>query len=327
MNLCLVNTSRNASFQPLNLATLAGYVRARAKNRWDVSIVDAAVHRDVADAVVRRKPSVVGLTTLSSDIPFVLHVAAEVRRRLPGVMVVAGGIHATIRPQDLVCHGVDVAVIGEGELTLTELLDAFHAHAGRVDADWLSAIRGIACQGTSGHVMTTPERELIEDLDTVPHPARELLDNAVYHRRYFAQRGMNTNGVYTLHGSRGCPFRCYFCCVNVTVRGKVRLHSPGYIADEMQILADRYRAKWIFFTDDTFFVRKEHTRELCEEIVRRGLHRRLKWEVQLRSSLVRDGDEPLLRAMREAGCRQVDIGFESGFLCCTRRASRCSVRS
>ena len=125
-------------------------------------------------------------------------------------------------------------------------------------------------------------------------------------------RGIDTSGVYTIAASRGCPFKCIFCCVNFSTKGKVRFHSPEYVIEEMEELVSKYNAKWLFFTDDTFLVDKDRFRQLFEAIIRRGLNRKVKWEAQVRSNVISEKDLPLLRLMKDAGCDQIDYGFESG---------------
>jgi len=79
----------------------------------------------------------------------------------------------------------------------------------------------------------------------------------------------------------------------------------------MKSLVRDYGAKWIFFTDDTFFVDKQHTEALCRLIIDSHLHEKVKWDAQIRSSLIREKDLDLLKLMRKANCRQIDIGFET----------------
>ncbi len=312
IRVALVNPSPNASFQPLNLAFLAAYCQKDLGDAIALRLFDSAVSKTYAAELLDWKPDIAGITCLSSDLLLVEQLIREVRAARPGCLIVCGGVHAAISPEDLLAIGADLAVAGEGEITFSEIIQTWREQGRDLSHPAWKHIHGLCYKKEDGSVETTPERELIMNLDDLPHPARHLFNNEVYGRRYFVQRGMRTDGVFTVHGSRGCPFRCYFCCVNFTVHGKVRLHSPGYIADEMQSLVETYRAKWIFFTDDTFLINKKHTAELCHEIIRRGLDKKVQWEAQVRSSLVREQDIDLLKLMRAAGCRQVDIGFETG---------------
>jgi radical SAM superfamily enzyme YgiQ (UPF0313 family) len=308
----LINPVKTPTYQPLNLAFLAGYLRKFGQYQYDIKIFDACFQKDLIPWLQTHKPRLIGITTFSPDILNIYDLAQNIRKQLPpkSFLLVAGGVHATLHPREAVENGFDVAVVGEGEQAFTELADRYcSAPTGNED---FSAIKGIVYRGQSGDILTTAPRELISDLDQIPHPARDLLLNSNYHKRFFIMRGMGTSGVYTVHGARGCPFHCIFCCVNFAVPGKVRRHSASFIADEVEILVKQYRARWIYFTDDTFFVDKAHADELCKELIRRDLHKRVKWEVQIRSNLIKDSDLDLLRLMKKAGCRQVDIGFESG---------------
>lgn len=309
--IALINPGRNASFQPLNLAFIASYCEQALKGSVSIAIFDNAVNSQATIDAAAWKPHVVGFTCLSSDLLLVESTIRDMRSKLPASLFVCGGIHATIAPEDVLEAGADIAVIGEGEITFTEVVKCWRATLGNLAEPAWNLVDGLCFKANDG-VRRTAVRAPISCIDNLPHPARHLLDNEAYAKRFFIQRGMRTNRVFTLHGSRGCPFRCYFCCVNFTVTGKVRLHSPAYIVDEMEYLANTLHARCIFFTDDTFLIQKDHTESLCREIMRRGLHTRVKWEAQLRSSLVHDSDVGLLRLMRSAGCYQVDIGFETG---------------
>lgn len=306
---CLVNPMRNPSFPPLNLAMLAAYARERCGHPIDIRIVDVNFSKDPVGEVVAFDPVFVGFTALSPFMLDAIRLNGEMKRARARHVSACGGIHATVAPGDVLRHGFDVAVIGEGEQTLVDLIDLAIEGGGELDRAGLAGVDGIAYLD-GGEMRTTAPRELVDDLDQMPHAARELLSPR-YYDLFFMSRGATSNRFHTIHGSRACPFKCIFCCVNFTVKSKVRRHSPEYIVDEMEELVRRYRARWVWFTDDTFFVDKKHTAEMCELIIARGLHRKIKWDAQIRSSLIKEGDVELLRLMRRASCRHIDIGFES----------------
>lgn len=312
VRICLFNPIKCISYPPLNLTFIAGYLLRYGKFKYQIKLVDINFSNDCLKEIIEYNPDIVGFTSLS---PFMLEIydfCFKIRKRKKDIVIVCGGVHATIAPEEVVEHGFDLAVIGEGEKTFTEIVDRFVEASGYFSDGVLSTINGIAFKDSASRIRRTSPRSLIENLDEIPHPARYLLNNEGYRKRYYIIRGMNTYGVYTLHGSRGCPYQCIFCCVNFTVRNKVRLHSPEYIFDEVQILVNTYKARWIYCTDDTFFINKRHTEQLCELLIRRGLNRKVKWEVQIRSNLIKENSLELLLLMKRAGCEQIDFGFESG---------------
>lgn len=311
LRVCLYHPWPGKTWAPLNLAYIAAYLQSAFPGRHEIRIIDAAFSKDPIREIVDFAPDVVGFTTLSATINKVYGDCRQVKAALPHAMLVCGGVHATIRAEEVLDNGFDVAVIGEGERTFADLVHARDALGRRLSWEDCMRIAGTACRRDDGQVMRAPPRDLIMDLDSLPHPARDLLDWHGYASRFSIVRGQNSDHVFTLHGSRGCPFRCIFCGVNHSFQGTVRRHSPRYIVDEMTELVDRFGARFIFFTDDIFLVDKKHMETLCRAIIERGIHKRVKWEVQIRSNLIREKDQDLLHLMREAGCRQVDIGFES----------------
>lgn len=309
LRVCLVNPMRNPSFPPLNLAMLAAYARKRCRHPIDIRIVDVNFSKDPVGEVVAFDPIFVGFTALSPFMLDAIGLNEEMKRSRARHVAACGGIHATVAPSDILKHGFDVAVIGEGEQTLVDLIEHVIGNGGALDREGLAGVDGIAFMD-GGEMRTTAPRDPVDELDELPHAARELLSPR-YYDLFFMSRGATSNRFHTIHGSRACPFKCIFCCVNFTVKCKVRRHSPEYIVDEMEELVRRYKARWVWFTDDTFFVDKKHTARMCELIIARGLHKKIKWDAQIRSSLIKEGDLELLKLMRRASCRHIDIGFES----------------
>jgi radical SAM superfamily enzyme YgiQ (UPF0313 family) len=229
MKLCLVSAWKCGTYPPLNLAQLAGSVRA-ACPETEIKIVDAACTEDPVGDIVAFAPDILGFTSLS---PFMLDVYGMLKACLSRMehhpLTVCGGVHASIAPSEVLLNGFDVAVVGEGERALVDI------------------IRNDGCAPREVHGQTE------ERLDNLAFPARDLL-SPTYHDHYYVMRGVNSNGVYTVHGSRGCPYKCVFCCSNHTLPAKVRYRSPQHIRDEIEGVVEQYGAKWIFFTDDNFLV-------------------------------------------------------------------------
>ncbi len=312
LKICLFNPIKCISYPPLNLASLATYLAKYGEYKYDIKLVDINFSVNPIAEILSFNPDVVGFTSMS---PFMLRIydfCNQLKAKQENILLVCGGVHATINPYEVVEQGFDIAVFGEGEITFKELIDGYIESSAQGDYRFLADIAGIAYRNIEQEIVKNKERELISDLDQIPHPDRFLLNNKGYHDRYYIMRGMNTFGIHTVHGSRGCPYNCIFCCVNFTVKSKVRFNSPEYISDEIQILVNKYKARWIFFTDDTFLVNKAHTEKLCQLLITRGLDKKINWEAQIRSNLIKEKDIGLLRLMRRAGCRQIDIGFESG---------------
>lgn len=312
LKICFLNPMRISTYPPLNLTYPAAYLRKYSQFEYEMRLVDFNCSADPVKEIIDFNPDVLGVTTLSSHLVGICEFSSLIRKLKKDILLVCGGAHATISPQDLLNYGAfDIAVMGEGELTFKELTEAYIQHDGKLTTELLKGIKGIAFKDED-NISINSSRELINDLDTIPHPERDLLNNNFYRDRYYIMRGMNTYGINTIAGSRGCPYNCIFCCVNFSTFNKVRFHSVRYIADEIEELSVKYKSRWIFFTDDTFLINKKMTSDLCDEIIKRGLHKKIKWECQVRSNLVSWQDLALLKLMKKAGCEQIDYGFESG---------------
>lgn len=311
LRICLFNPIEVPTYPPLSLTYLSAYLKKYGKYKYEVKMVDINTSEDPVEEIISFNPHFLGFTSLSSHIIEIYDLSERIREQNKNIVQICGGAHATVKPEEMLATtSFDIIVIGEGEVTFTELVDKYIAN-GKTLSGFLSSVDGIAFRHNGGITVNSP-RKLIPDLDDIPHPDRDLLNNEYYSKRYYIMRGMNTYGVTTIAGSRGCPFRCIFCCVNFATESKLRFHSAEYVTDEIEDVISKYKANWLFFTDDTFLVNKKKTEELCEAIIKRGLNKKVKWEVQIRSNLVSWEDLSLLKLMKEAGCEQVDYGFESG---------------
>jgi radical SAM superfamily enzyme YgiQ (UPF0313 family) len=237
-------------------------------------------------------PHLVGATSVTMTVDNALKVLRAVKEASARVPTVMGGPHATFAAEEtLQAHPeLDLVVLGEGERTIVELTKAIIA-----DTD-LRSIPGIAYRdGNTIHI--TSARPFIQNLDSLPPPARHLLPLG----RYRALRmpiSMTT--------SRGCPFKCIFCVGRQMVGAKVRYRSPRSVVDEMQSLV-KMNFHQINLADDLFTANKPHCLAVCDEIEKRQLE--ISWTSFARVDTV---SLELLRRMRRAGCTAVSFGIESG---------------
>ena len=285
---------------PLGPAYLAA--EARAKPGVEVAVEDATFHRSfrrIAQRIDEWRPDVVGVYFDSIMFADGVRVARMARQR--GIFTIAGGPHATVMPETLAAE-VDVICIGEGDVTLPEVLE--HVR----DRDF-ERVKGLAWQAGSD-LARTESPPPIADLDAVPFPARDLLDMQSYVQQwnYLDSHDIRLRGT-TMITSRGCPFRCTYC--QPTLRRifgpKVRMRSPENVVAEILELKDRYKIDGIFFHDDTLTAKRSWVEELCDRLIDRG--RPLLWACNTRANTV---DEAMLRRMHEAGLRNIHLGIESG---------------
>ncbi len=275
--------------EPIGLEYVAAMLRLRGH---DVVIcdawIDSASVADVGAQVRSLRPDFVGITATSVLIPNAWRVAEAVKSVDAAIPVVIGGAHAIYEPNwTLECEAVDVAITGEGEDAILELVDVWNGTGSYAD------IAGIAYRDAAGQCVVNKGREYPDDLDRLPFPARN-------------ERHAHSYTLYEVVAKRGCPFRCTFCSASANER-RMRYRSPANVVEEIVELFARYGPKKLYFNDDVFTIHKHWTWEFCELLLARGLN--IEWECQTRVDLV---DRDMLRLMKRAGCGSVVFGIDAG---------------
>ncbi|MBU2263021.1 MAG: B12-binding domain-containing radical SAM protein [Proteobacteria bacterium] len=238
------------------------------------------------------RPHCVGATSVTLNFPGAAEILKKAKRHRPSLLTVMGGPHVSfdaVRTLETYPE-IDLIVAGEGERTIGELM-----RQGMDPASW-EGIRGLAFR-SDGRVISTGPQPYIEDLDTLPLPARHLLPLSRYQALGYP---------ISIITSRGCPYSCIFCLGRRMVGNRVRQRNASLVVDEIeQILS--YGIDRINVADDLFVSHRGKVREVCGEILRRGL--RFTWSAFARVNTV---DRETLALMREAGCDSVSFGVESG---------------
>jgi anaerobic magnesium-protoporphyrin IX monomethyl ester cyclase len=207
--------------------------------------------------------------------------------------VIAGGWQFNNYPVETMTHReIDYGVYGEGEITVSELLDALEKKR------TLDSVDGILYRENGGLKRTNP-RKPAADLDSLPFPDRDLIDNSYYYHLISSGKKMTI-----ITTSRGCPFTCAFCDMG---NKKYRHRSSGNVIEEIIICVEKYRIKMIDFQDSTFNVIPSFAKELCGEIAGRNLN--IAFIARAHVSRL---DDELLRLMKRAGCFLLLLGIETG---------------
>ncbi|MGB5925571.1 MAG: radical SAM protein [Dehalococcoidia bacterium] len=278
---------------PLSLSYLAGVL---VRERIEVRILDFLVTRyhpkKLRQELEEYRPQLVGATCVTLNYPIARRMLKVCKSFDPHIFTVIGGPHVTFALEDTLLSSpwIDAIVIGEGERTLLELAKAVE------EGKDIRQVHGIAFADGGTAVKTSP-RPLIENLDDLPLPARELLPMARY-------RALGTP--CTVITSRGCPYSCIFCSGHRMFGPRVRFRSPGLVVDEIERLQHDFGLAKINIVDDTFTLNHDHTRAVCEEMLRRNL--KLRWSVFARVDRI---SEDLAQLMNRAGCEWVLFGVES----------------
>jgi len=283
-------------FPSLGLGYIASYLR---QHDISTSLIDCTflTEKEALERVKQSNPKIVGIYSMFSMKQPAIHMAKLLKSNCE--MLVAGGPLPTLRPEDFL-EDFNVVVVGEGEQTMLELVRTVeNRHS-------LSTVKGIVYKkqkkNSEAEVAYTPTRGVIEELDKLPFPARDLFDNGSYRNHYSEKFGYTTTSLIT---SRGCPFQCDFCSRAVFGSG-FRTRSATNIVDEVEsVQALGYDRIW--FSDDCFTLNRKRLLSICNEIIRRGL--KMDWECLSRVDTI---DMETALKMKQAGCVRVFFGIESG---------------
>lgn len=253
----------------------------------------------ILEKVIDEKPDLVGITCITPSAPYVYELAKAIKEVDRNTRVIIGNTHASFFAVEILKQQIaDVIVHNEGEYTMLDLVKAIG------DGTDLRKVEGISFV-EDGNAVHTPARPFIENLDELPFPAWHLFPLHRYRMPPFISSKQPSMPIVA---TRGCPYRCTFCS-SWFMGHKYRKRSPTNIVDEIEYLADKYKVKEIDFTDSIFPLDREHGMNVCDEIIARGLDRWIVWTSETRVDLV---DKELLQRMKDAGCRRILYGFESG---------------
>lgn len=305
---------------PLGMAYLAA---ALLEKGFTVDVIEPLVlgltEEDVLQRIARKRPRVVGLNALTPTFAKTVIMARTVRDHFPEMITIVGGTHPTLSYRGAVkgpAAGIldehswfDFACIGEGEITIVELMNFFKKYdydreAILKNVHEADAIQGIVYReyGTEGRGIFTGERPFL-DLDQLPLPARHLLPMERYLPFPVQYRRLPVVHMFV---SRGCPWACTFCCTPYTWGRDVRFRSPEKVVEEMKRVMHDFGAKEISFWDDTFTANPKWLTQLCDLIVAEKLG--IIWSCFGR---VNDMTLPLAKKMKEGGCWEIFFGIES----------------
>ena len=288
---------------PLGLGYLAASL---LENGFEVKLLDPEAERlsrrQFEEGVVRWGADLIGLTATTPTFLSALNIGRAIRKLLPNTPIVLGGPQATVMPEFILSHYSDIfdyIAVGEGELTLIELCRVLDRGNGTAES-----VPGLVLM-KRGRTHRTKPRAVIEDLDTIPMPARDIGDM----RLYYEPNDFNNLGLKsaTMLTSRACPHNCIFCASRSIWGNHVRFHSPERVVEEIRLLRETYDVQHILFKDDTFTIHRDRVAEICDRILQEGLDMKF-------SCLARvDGvDRELLGLMKRAGFYHICYGIETG---------------
>jgi anaerobic magnesium-protoporphyrin IX monomethyl ester cyclase len=262
----------------------------------EVRIFDYIVSRYTPEKLRREidafRPDVLGATSVTLNFPGAAEIVCEAKRHRPSLVTLMGGPHVSFSAERTLNDypGIDLIVAGEGERTIAELMAA-----GFDPGKW-ERIPGLVFR-RGGQIIDAGPRPFAEDLDALPLPARHLLPLSRYQALGYS---------ISIITSRGCPYSCIFCQGRRMVGNRVRLRKASLVVDEIEEILS-YGIDRINVADDLFVSSRGKVKEVCDEILRRGL--RFGWSAFARVNTV---DLETLKLMRKAGCDSISFGVETG---------------
>lgn len=279
---------------PLGLLYIAAFLRQRLNA--DVRLLDARVEPDilkaVADEVRAQRPDVVGVSALTAEAFLTQKITAAVKAADAAVPVVLGGPFPTSDPEAaLLDPAADAAVLGEGEETFAELVRVITEEGPNWNAPGtLTGVAGLALRGAAKVEYTAP-RPPIQDLDSLPFPAWDLID----YKKFWRVSGMAAVGIrpyLPIFTSRGCPYQCVYChqIFGKTFRGR----SPESVAEEVALI-HKLGTRDIEVLDDVVNYDPERFDGILELLLKRNLRSVLNFPNGLRADIVRPGSLDLLK--------------------------------
>ncbi len=302
MKLALISISIDTTSPPLGICSIATYLEKYADFK-DTVIVDVN-YDNIMEKLEKVKPDIIGIGAMTVYYPSAISLAKKIKAKFD-VPLLIGANHISTLPESL-DKIFDIAVIGEGEETMRELVELYREKR-KYSIEDLKKVKGIAFYD-NGKLIKTEPRPLITPLDKIPIPNRDYLNKGCFKKaRSFGTGNFEVN--YRIPTSRGCPYRCRFCSPTIMWGSSVRFHSIERIVEEIKIGINEYHATYIAFSDDLFAVSKDRLKQLYARLKEENLLGKVKFGGSIRANLV---DDEFCILLKKLGFLQPITGYESG---------------
>lgn len=283
-------------YPPLGILYISAYLKSKD---FGVEVFDSTfrTREEFRVHLEESRPPIVGIYV---NLMTKLTVLELIRWcKASGATVIVGGPEVPFYGEEFLRHGADIGVIGEGELTLAEVIPHVRARG----PHGMRHIPGIVYREDDGSIVRTAERELIPDINVLPLPDREAIDCGRYVEAWRTHHGM---GSLSLICARGCPFTCTWCSRSV-FGDTHRRRSPAGVVDEIELVRERYKPDMLWFADDVFTINHRWFHDFHAEMKKRGI--RMPFECISRADRLND---EILGKMAELGAFRIWYGSESG---------------
>jgi anaerobic magnesium-protoporphyrin IX monomethyl ester cyclase len=291
-------TKSGTLYYPYWLAYCVGVCQ---NEQMDCKLVDCITKEytieDTLNEVKNYQPDYLMAEITTATCEYDYQTLNAIKKQNPNTKIIIGGTHATILPEQVLkeCKAIDYVVRQEYDFTVPEI----------VSIDDITQVQGVSYRDINGEIKHTLDRPQLENLDELPYVSKVYQEflNVNDYAYAFAQKPM-----IQIVSSRGCPNHCNFCSYPSTMGGRnYRTRSITDLSDEFEyILKEMPEIKEIFIEDDTFTVNQERVKDFCDEIIKRNLQP--VWSCNTRVDLTYE----TMKKMKEAGCRLLVCGYESG---------------
>ena len=283
---------------PLGLAYLCAALK---KKNAEIMVIDANVERITNEGINQKirffEPNIVGFSVTTPLFSSMISIAKKIKEYNEDIVIVAGGPHPSIYPEDVLKTGfVDIVVGGEGDETIGEIYDSIEKGISLDEIKGISYVKGET-------IVSNPSRPLIENLDNLPFPAWDFFPLEKY-------RGTvrKTDFNLPVMTSRGCPFNCTFCYKGIYGR-TWRPRSPENVLEEIKYLKEKFGIKEFSIVDDNFSLKQERAIKICELLIKEQIN--LPWCTP-NGIRVDNVSKELFSKMKQAGCYRVYMAVECG---------------
>jgi len=296
----LVGFNETVMVEPLNLEFIAGAV----DDLVDVSILDMRIDQNLEQRLAETQAGVVGIGCgYTADVPIVRAAVRRIKAYNRDIVVIVGGHHASLSPQDFFLPEVDYLICGEGEQPFRALIQAIAEH----DREKIKQIPRLYYQEGGAHLLTWEEdhhrfrvnKAPTAEMTERPRPRRDLV--AQYRKHYYF---LYHNNPWTMESARGCAFRCNFCSVWKFHRGDYKTETAARTMEEIR----QVDGKYVPFIDDLAFRQPDVAQDLAHALISEGINKRY-W-AQCRASDIVEHPESF-HALAEAGLDMVLMGIEA----------------
>ena len=288
------------SYFPLGIGYIAAYL---IQNGYEVEIFqpeESDFIEELLGKIEEDSYDVVGFSVMTPSFPSAVRICDRIKLLNPNIITVMGGHHVSAVRGEVLSQAlaVDFVIYGEGELALLALLEQLNSY------NSFSSVDGLIWRDTDGTIIENDAQKFVKDIDKFPFPKRDLVDIGKFRPHSYIDFGKKSATMIT---SRGCPFRCMYCSSFITMGSAYRMRSVENVMEEIRELVDVYGVDHVVFEDDTMTLNRDRLQRLCRALTE--MPNRPSWYCLSRVDVM---DYDLAVSMKNAGCKMVSFGIESG---------------